>query len=238
MRELRFFSVRSMLLLAAMLLTFGSNGSLLAQYPLLPVGSNGNANYEWRPDLGGWRDRQTNLIWGYQIGLIGGFTNTYAGAATIGPRSLYPQTILNAVPDRLARAQLQEERALLETDPVRKQARLDLAATFRADAAACSVAGAHAAAFSNWRVPTLAEFRSAYIKGMFSQGTAAFNFDAAPFTGYQRVNFVSFWTSDPAVRNGTRATVFYPGDGGSRLIGVDSNANVLVVRNGPSVQSQ
>jgi hypothetical protein len=198
---------------------------------MLPPESNGNANFEWRSDLGGWRQKSTNLIWAYNITFVGGFTSTYAGAPNTAQG--YVQTLQNVAQDRLVRAQFQEDRAALETDLARRQARLDLAATFRSDAAACISAAAHASAFSNWRVPTLAEFRSAYEKGLFSQGTNSFNYDAAPFTGYQRLNYVSYWTSNPAERRGTMATVFAPGDGGNRLVGVNSNVNVLVVRSGP-----
>lgn len=231
MGKLKLCSIGSMLMGIALSLALVTSSPLRAQYPLLPAESNGNANYEWRPDLGGWRDKQTNLIWGYNHSLVSSTSSTYGGALIVARG--YSQALLKAAQDRLARAQLQEERALLETDPVREQGRLDLAATFRADAAACSIAGSQAAAFSNWRVPTLTEFRSAYSKGMFSQGTSSFNFDAAPFTGYQPINRVFYWTSEPAVRNGTRATIFHPGDGGSGLTSVNSGLHVLVVRSGP-----
>jgi hypothetical protein len=231
MKNLSLFSVRCILMAIALTTIFGTGGSLFAQYPLIPAESNGNTQYEWRPDLGGWRDKSTNLIWGYSITAIANSNSTYAGAQAAAPQ--YPQYILNQAQDRQSRAQIQENLAASETDPVRRQRRLELAATFRADAIACTIAGSHAATFSNWRVPTLSEFRSAYGKGLFSQGTNAFNFDAAPFTGYQPVNRVFYWTSDPAVRNGSRATLFHPGDGGSGLFSVNSNVSVIVVRSGP-----
>jgi hypothetical protein len=228
MKNLSLFSVRCILMAIALTTIFGTGGSLFAQYPLLPAESNGNANYEWRPDLGGWRDKQTNLVWGYDTQPLSG-SYQYSALPNVGPS--YPQMFSSAAQSKLSSAVNQENLAASETDPIRKQRRLDFAAISRADAAACVLAGADAARFSNWRVPSSAEFQSAYSKGLFGRGPGAFNYDGTPFTGYQPV-YLRYWTSDPPTGSRRVVKVFNAGDGTIGQTSVNSVFYVLVVRSG------
>ncbi len=106
--------------------------SASAQYPALPIGSNGNANYQWRPDLGGWLDPATNLVWGYCTISHINWVVDFAGAQDRARN--YAQEMASAETQRLQQAATAESQAALETDPVRKQLRLNSAIRLRAEA--------------------------------------------------------------------------------------------------------
>lgn len=215
-------------LLSLLLCSLASSVALHAQYPLLPAGSNGNANYEWRTDLGGWRDLQTNLVWGYSMSESIGGNFSYQGANSNAPS--YPQKLADMVSQHNARADYYEAQAAQETDPARVEAYQNLAAASRENATAYALAAQDASAYSNWRLPTLREFQAAWKKGLFSRGEGAFNMDKTPATGYDEGYLGLNWTSDPLSKNKKNATVFNLTDGTSGTVGATSSLNAMVVR--------
>jgi hypothetical protein len=117
-----------------------------------------------------------------------------------------------------------------EADPVQRQAILDFAARYRADAASTTLAADDASRYTNWRIPTLAEFQSAWSKGLFSRGPGFFNMDMAPFNSYQSGYGGPNWTSNPPSRNKKLANYFDISSGQSGSTGVNSSIRWIVVR--------
>ncbi len=226
----RILACRPWLMCCSLLLILDTCSSLFAQYPLLPPECNGNANYEWRPDLGGWRDKATNLIWGYSLTETTGSTYSYTYALSIS--SNYPQLLSSQVASLIQRAENNERLAPLETDPVRAQARLEFAARYRADALAASMSAADAARFTNWRIPKLQEFKTAWTKGFFTRSDIGFNYDKTAYAGYQYGWGPAFWTSEPSTNKGKLATCFFITDGGTMQTSIQSSIGFLVVRSG------
>lgn len=216
--------------LLTMALVTGMAARLNAQYPLLPPETNGNANYEWRPDLGGWLDRQAKLVWGYGMTESLGSNYSYAGAQNACPN--YPTQLAGQVQRFVDLAAYYDAQTQFyqESDPARSQHYAELAQWNRDTASAYQRAAADAAQYTNWRAPTLGEFQTAWGRGLFSRGSLNFNMDMSPAegydAGYQNLN----WTSNPVSKNKKTAVAFSLGNGGSGSISVTSSINAQVVR--------
>ncbi|MGN6547738.1 MAG: hypothetical protein ACTHK7_22000, partial [Aureliella sp.] len=200
---------------AGTVLILGLGTQLSAQYPLLPPETNGNANYEWRPDLGGWLDRQSKLVWGYHVTSCANRPYTYSNAQNAA--SSYPAVLAAEVDRCLNDAAIYDAEVLKyqETDPARAQLSADWAQYYRDSADAFALAAEDASQFSNWRMPTLREFQTAWSRGLFSRGTLGFNMDMSPAPGYDQGYMQSNWTSDPLSKNKKTATWFSLFDGSS-----------------------
>ncbi len=195
---------------------------------MLPAETLGNGNYEWRPELGGWRDKTTNVVWGYSVlDTINAGVNYSFATSNI---SNYPQYLFSRAQSLLDEAASWELAASMQTDPLVKQRYLDLASSKRADSASTTLAATDAKQYTNWRSPTLAEFRAAWNKGLFTRGSGAFNLDMTPFNGYQSGYGGSTWTSNPPSPNKKLATVFSITSGQSYSIVVSSQVGCIAVR--------
>jgi hypothetical protein len=158
----------------------------------------GTAVYEYHPELGGWLDTERGVIWGYSLSQsaswAGGTRSGAERAAAAYPDALFDRSEWLAQ-EALRLQSLADSYA--ESDPALSQRYADAAAINEADAAAYVEAATAADQFSNWRLPSLAEFQDAYNKGLFSIGEGGFNMDATPAVGYQENYGRQQWTSEP-----------------------------------------
>jgi hypothetical protein len=201
------------------------------QFPSLPPETIGNAKYEWKPQLGGYRDVSTKLVWGYSpTGTLNwSFSHTFA--KTYGA-TRYASDFAGHADGLIAQAESYEEAAESETDPDRAQAYLELAQRYRDDAACTEAAAAVIDLYDNWRLPTPAEFQDAYSKGLFSRGTDKFNMDQNSATGLQLGYQGLYWTSEVS-KNKKQATSFDIGGGTKSLLTVTSQVWLILVRDAP-----
>lgn len=202
-----------------------------AQFPNLPPDTTGNAKYEWKPELGGYRDVSSKLVWGYSPTgtLNSGFS--YSGAQTWAS-SMYASSFAGHADSLIAQAESYEAAAASETDPDRALAYLELAERYRDDAACTEAASAVIDSYDNWRLPTPAEFLDAYKKGLFSRGTGGFNMDQNPATGLQLGYLNLYWTSEIS-KNKKQATAFDIGNGTKSQVTVTSSICLILVRDAP-----
>lgn len=207
--------------------------------------------YEWRPDLGGWLDTQTNLVWGYSFWDLQG-TSTGSGyaipqwlaadAAANYADMLYQRAYegLPASADQTeAHADWQVEQgdiALANGDP-------ELAADWYAAAEANYAraqyerevdipnfeAAADVASQFTWRLPTQQEGQRALDNGLFTYGPNGFDsYDASPHGGFQLLFWSGAWSSTTR-RNGREAWT-YRQDGSTSWATVNSTYNAIFVR--------
>lgn len=158
----------------------------------------GTAVYEYRPDLGGWLDTERGVIWGYSMSQSGGYAG-YTRSAAERDAPAYPDVLFARAEWYVQEAQRRYDLAAFyaETDPALSQRYAELAAQDELDAAAYEDAATAADQFSNWRLPSVAEFQDAYDKGLFSNGEDGFNMDATPAVGYQANYGRNHWTAEP-----------------------------------------
>lgn len=158
----------------------------------------GTAVYEYHPELGGWLDTERGVIWGYSLSQSAGWSGATRSAAERNAAA-YADVLFE-------RADYWHQEALrlqgvadsyAETDPVLSQKYADAAAARELDAQGFEEAAIAADQFSNWRLPSVAEFEDAYDKGLFSIGEGGFNMDASPAFGYQENAGGWNWTSEP-----------------------------------------
>jgi hypothetical protein len=158
----------------------------------------GTEVYEYRPDLGGWLDTERGVIWGYSVTQSAGWAGGTRSAAE-RDAAAYPDVLFSEYEWLALESQRLQDVAdsYAQTDPARSQVYAEAAARAGADAAAYLDAASAADQFSNWRLPSLAEFQDAYNKGLFSTGEGGFNMDATPAVGYQEIAGDDHWTSEP-----------------------------------------
>jgi hypothetical protein len=202
-----------------------------AQFPYLPAETIGNLKYEWKPDLGGYRDVSTKLVWGYSPTGTLNSSFSYSGAQTWAT-SKYASSFVSHADSLLAQAAQYEATAAMQTDPALAFAYMQLAQRYRDDAACTYLAASTIGSYSNWRLPTPAEFQDAYSKGLFSRGTGKFNMDQNPATGLQLGYLNLYWTSELA-KSKKQATVFDIGNGTKSQATVTSSLCLILVRNAP-----
>jgi hypothetical protein len=160
--------------------------------------------FEYRAELGGVYDKDLGVIWGYSVIGVNNWGTSYTYAKTqIAPN--YGE-MLEARGDRA------------------------VAAGFPEDASLYYAAADIAALYSNRRLPTLTEARSAVAAGMFTYGPDGLNIwtgsptDVFPGLPY---NGLSTWTNDT---KGKQAWIFAPHDGGAALISPTSGVDAIIVR--------
>jgi hypothetical protein len=211
--------------IVAAVVLVGSANPVQAQPP-------GTAVYEYRPDLGGWLDTARGVVWGYSMSDSTGYSFTRNGA--ISSAAAYPDLLFSQADLLLSEAQHAQQQAdfYAVTDPPRSQAYADLAAQYEADAAAFEDAATAADQFSNWRLPTLAEFQAASQAGLFTRGANGFNLDMSPAVGYQAGYGGDNWTSQPTkkVKGKDTGLLFDIDDGGSTWMTTGTPARALIIR--------
>lgn len=174
----------------------GGGTSTVESYPPVEPAHNFEA-FEDRPDLGGVLDSETNVVWGYSYYAITTAGATYGGSLSASDR--YPACFAERAAYHQGWGEYYQNRALEEPD----QAELyeAVAAEEFRTAQALVDAGAIATQYDNWRLPTLAEARSAIAKGLFTYGDEGLN----------------MWTTHPAnleatsPQNGLHWTADYAG---------------------------
>lgn len=158
----------------------------------------GTAVYEYRPDLGGWLDTERGVIWGYSLTQSAGWAGATRSAAA-RDAAAYPDVLFDEADywhQEALRLQGQAD-FYAETDPARSQLYAEAAAARELDAQGFDEAAVAADQFSNWRLPSVAEFQRAFDKGLFTTGESGFNMDASPAFGYQENYGREQWTSEP-----------------------------------------
>ena len=205
--------------------------ALLAQFPYLPPETIGNPKYEWRPELGGYRDLSTKLVWGYSLTTTVNSSYSYTYASTTAVANYGPQFALTA-DSWLAQADRYEATAATQTDPARALLYLQKAQEYRNSAACAYLSASTISSYGNWRLPTLAEYQSAYSKGLFSQGAGKFNMDQSPAVGLQLGYGGLHWTSNLSADK-KKATAFNITDGKNMQATVGSSIRLILVRSAP-----
>jgi hypothetical protein len=249
-----FCTCRRALLFTAVAAAAGVLSSLQAAKPTAPPPPPPPPDpfviYEWRPELGGWLDKQTNLVWGYSSFAATGSWSTFSWAN--GVAADYSGMLSDAADALEARADYSQgkandnyalwEQAVIDGDEVDEAYYWDryvryqaLADAQYADVPEFQEAALDAAQFTNWRLPSKAEAVDALNKGLFSYGAGKFNsYDCSPGLGNQGLanGGVTTWTSDTAKTGGKAgAWVFYPGNSvATMLVTQTSGCDTIVVR--------
>jgi hypothetical protein len=165
--------------------------------------------YEWRPDLGGWLDKERNLIWGYSMNQISGSSYSYDYA--LGEVADYAGVLADGALDFDAKSALYDSRGDeylakgdAEPDPVlkqqyydRAQGYYDLSEDYGIAADELILSAEVASHYSNWRLPTKDEFTDAFKKRFFAYGETELNaWDTSPLPGLQmQTTYYLYWTS-------------------------------------------
>jgi hypothetical protein len=215
-------------LILFVLIAIGGKPAVQAQYPLLPPETNGNANFDWRPDLGGWLDKSANLVWGYQPTTFTTAVYNWDFARNVARN--YPQVLADTSAERFNESQYYASLAEAEPDPLWKAAFASWSDEAYRDFVALAAAAADASKYTNWRMPSLAEYRNAYSRGLFTQGPTGFNMDFGPQDGYQPGLRAMQWTTD-LLKSKKSAWVYGVNDDGQLAIGLNSGVTHLVIRN-------
>ena len=206
--------------------------------------------YEWHPELGGWLDKNTNLVWGYSfIDMLG--TSTHSGygikqqAATNA--AAHYADVLYSMPDQLegsaaditAQADVQIEKgdAALAAGDIELAARFYAAAQAKylaaqddLDSIPIFIAAADVADQFTWRLPTQQEAETAIANGLFTYGEGGFNgYDGSPRIGLSIPWNNLTWTSTLS-KSKKQAWAYRPMDGGYGFIGITSTVNCMFVR--------
>lgn len=207
--------------------------------------------YQWRPDLGGWLDTQTNLVWGYSFyDMLGTSTGSGYGisqsravtAATNYADNFYEMADVQlpaaaAETEAWADSQVQQGDAALAAGDVDLANRWYAAAEAnyaKAQADRDSIplyeAAADVADQFTWRLPTQQEAQAALANGLFTYGAEGFDsYDASPRIGFTIPNNVLTWSSTLSKAN-KFAWCYRPLDGSNGNIGVNSTVNAIFVR--------
>jgi hypothetical protein len=207
--------------------------------------------YQWRPDLGGWLDTQTNLVWGYSFQTMLG-TSTHSGyginqSMAVAAAGDYADILYevadvdlpNAAAETTAHADWQVEQgdiALANGDPELAAEWYEAADANYAlaqddlDSIPLYEAAADVADQFNWRLPTKVESQRAQTNGLFTYGPTGFDsYDGSPRIDFQMPWNTLCWTSTKT-SNGRNAWAYRPLDGTGGNIGVNSQVNAIFVR--------
>jgi hypothetical protein len=200
--------------------------------------------YQWRPDLGGWLDTQTNLVWGYSFNDLQGHGITQSMA--VDAAADYANVLYDMALALSAQADQEEDHAdwqMEQGDIALANGDPELAADWYAAAEAnyaeaqalrdsipfVEAAGDVADQFT-WRLPTKAESQTALTNGLFTYGPNGFDsYDSSPLIGFQIPWNVLTWTSTKT-SNGRNCWAYRPLDGSGGNIGVNSQVNAIFVR--------
>ena len=191
----------------------------------------------YRPDLGGWLDTSTNLVWGYMLTKTRGTSASFEWGK--GFAANYAEEMWIAGEEREAYADFAAAKAieLQESDPERAAIYAQRAEDYYYSADVCYDTATAAAQYTGWRTPTLTEATDAVAKELFIYGSDPVHYpdgwqtmpDLPP---YQSWSDTLTWTSSSAgkVKGQNVAWAFYPVSGGTAKIGMNSAVHVVVVR--------
>lgn len=199
--------------------------------------------YQWRPDLGGILDTQTNLVWGYSFYDLKGYgiTQAMATSAAADYADILYDIAEFDIPAFAAQNEAAAEERQAQGDAALAAGDVELANRYyaraqeyrdKADADLDSIPlymdAADVADQFTWRLPTQQEAQRAIGNGLFTYGDGGFNgYDATPRIGFSPVIELFTWTTTKVKKN---VWVFKPLSGAGVEAGVNSQINAIFVR--------